>query len=81
MRDSAHRSRIEHDLVCIDKRILVYMAEDVASRDMISELGAGSLSSEAGKSTGCERRTLIFVGVKSQWRLRSRASVLIPLGM
>lgn len=44
MRNSAHCSGIEHNLVCIDERILVHMAEDVASGDMISELGAGSLS-------------------------------------
>jgi hypothetical protein len=79
MRDSAHRSGIEHDLVCIDKRILVYVAEDVASRDMISELG--SILAMAVKSAGCERRTLTFVGEKSQWIVRSRASVLMPLGM
>jgi hypothetical protein len=81
MRDSAHCSGIEHDLVCIDERILVYMAEDVTSGNMISELGAGSLSSEAVKSAGCERRTLTVVGEKSHWMLRSRASVLMPLGM
>lgn len=81
MRNSAHCSGIEHDLVCVDERILVYMAEYVASGDMISELGAGSLSSEAVKSAGYERRTLIVVGEKSHWMLRSRASVLMPLGM
>ena len=81
MRNSAHCSGIEHNLVCIDERILVHMAEDVASGDMISELGAGYLSLEAAVKSGCERSTLIFVGEKSHWMLRSRASVLIPLGM
>ena len=81
MRDSAHRSWVEHDLVCIDERILVYMTEDVASGDMITELEARSLGSEAVKSDQCKKRTLRFVGVKSHWIVRSRDSVFMPFGM
>ena len=81
MRDSAHSSGVKHDLVCIDKRILVYMTEDVASGDMISKLAVRFLSSETVKSAGCKWRTLAFVGAKSHWILRSKASVLMPLGM
>ena len=36
--DGTHGTRVEHDLVVIDKGVLVYASEDVATTDMVTDL-------------------------------------------
>ena len=64
----------------VHERILVDLAEDVASRYVVSDLGKIAFNLNSPLDVHM-RHTLKFIGSKSQESDLSRASVLIPLGI
>ena len=79
MGDSTESARTEHDLVLVNEGVLVHAPKDITSRNVIADLDLMHI--RGWKGAGRRMHALKSRGVKSHFKARSRASVLIPLGM
>ena len=79
MGDSTESARTEHDLVLVNERVLVHAPKDITSGNVVADLDVMHI--RGWKGAGRRMHALKSRGVKSHFKARSRASVLIPLGM
>ena len=77
--DGTETAGTEHNLVVVNEGILVDAPEDVTSRNVVADLDLMHI--RGWKGAGRRMHALKSRGVKSHFKARSRASVLIPLGM
>ena len=79
MGDSTESARTEHDLVLVNEGVLVHAPKDITSGNVVADLDLMHI--RGWKGAGRRMHALKSRGVKSHFKARSRASVLIPLGM
>ena len=79
MGDSTESARTEHDLVLVNEGVLVHAPKDITSGNVVADLDLMHI--RGWKGARRRMHALKSRGVKSHFKARSRASVLIPLGM